>query len=58
MEIQRIIPKCYDGHENYVFVSYSHANSKEVMEDIGYLQYNGYRIWFDDGLKLGDIWKR
>lgn len=57
MEIQRIIPKCYDGHENYVFVSYSHANSKEVMEDIGYLQYNGYRIWFDDGLKLGDIWK-
>jgi len=50
-------PKCYNGNENYVFVSYSHKNQDVVWEDIASMQKNGYRVWFDDGLHVGDSWK-
>ncbi len=35
----------YQGNDAYVFVCYSHADTKAVYEDIGQLSARGLRIW-------------
>ena len=40
----------------YIFVSYSHADSKLVFPDIARLNSEGYRLWFDEGIDPGNEW--
>ena len=48
--------KPYEGDKNYVFVSYSHADSEIVLPVLKKLYDNGYRIWFDEGIDPGTEW--
>lgn len=46
----------YEGNEPYIFVSYAHANSPEVMRVISDMHARGYRIWYDEGIEVGSEW--
>lgn len=46
----------YEGDAPYIFVSYSHKDSERVWPIIDKLHDQGYRIWFDDGVHIGDEW--
>jgi TolB-like protein len=46
----------YRGEEPYVFVSYGHEDAEEVYKDLVFLNDQGFRIWFDDGIGPGHSW--
>jgi hypothetical protein len=46
----------YRGTMPYIFVSYSHADMKEVFRIIKQLNASRYRIWFDEGIEPGNEW--
>ena len=48
--------KPYNGKDKYIFVSYSHRDSKKVLEYIAPLSKEGYRIWYDEGIPAGSDW--
>jgi len=48
--------KAYEGKEKFIFVSYAHKDSKQVLDIIKKLQEQGYRIWFDEGIAPGSEW--
>lgn len=49
-------PEAYNGDMPYIFVSYCHEDSKEVLPVINILQESGYRIWYDEGIEIGTEW--
>ena len=55
MSIERAFPP-YEGDEPYLFVSYAHADSPEVMPVITALHERGFRIWYDEGIEVGSEW--
>ncbi len=48
----------YTQSNEYYFVSYSHADYKEVYADILRLQEQGVNIWYDRGLPAGKDWEK
>jgi len=48
--------KAYQGEGNYAFISYSHRNTKVVLEVIKKLQEANINVWFDEGITEGDDW--
>lgn len=46
----------YEGDKPYIFISYAHANSPQVMDVIGRMHGRGYRIWYDEGIEVGSEW--
>ena len=46
----------YEGTENYIFVSYAHADSDRVMPILEALDKEGFRIWYDSGIEAGSEW--
>ncbi|MDO4807403.1 MAG: toll/interleukin-1 receptor domain-containing protein [Coriobacteriales bacterium] len=46
-------PKVYEGHRDYVFVSYAHADRNAALPIIRALVDEGYRVWYDDGIQKG-----
>lgn len=46
----------YTGNEDYIFVSYSHKDDREVLPYLSALQREGYRIWYDEGINKGANW--
>jgi len=48
--------KAYKGDGDYVFISYSHRNSKVVGNVIQRLQEAKINVWFDEGITEGDDW--
>lgn len=46
----------YEGEQPYIFVSYSHRNSRYIHGVIEFLQNAGYRVWFDGGIEAGSEW--
>jgi len=48
----------YEGAEPYVFVSYAHANKDKVYPIIKRLHEMGYRLWWDEGIFVGDEWPK
>lgn len=46
----------YEGNEKYIFVSYSHKDSQEVLPIIEALDESGFRIWYDAGIEAGTEW--
>lgn len=46
----------YEGDKPYIFISYAHANSPQVLEVVGDMHEHGYRIWYDEGIEVGSEW--
>lgn len=46
----------YDGSKPYVFISYSHKDTKIMMQVKEFLDSNGIRFWYDYGLHSGADW--
>ena len=49
-------PTAYKGNEKYIFVSYAHKDSDDVMPLIEALQSASYRVWYDEGIDPGTDW--
>ena len=55
-------PNCYDDREtfrdsdDYVFISYSHADRDAVYADLARLYDENLNFWYDKQLKAGDDW--
>lgn len=50
------MPRAYEGDKPYIFISYSHKDSKIVMSVIRYLQKHNFRVWYDGGIEAGSEW--
>ena len=48
--------KAYKGEEKYLFVSYAHKDRSIVLPAIKQLAADGYRVWYDEGIEVGDDW--
>ena len=46
----------YKGEKGYIFISYAHSDFEYVYPIICRLQYDGYRIWFDESVEVGKKW--
>lgn len=46
----------YKGTEEYVFISYSHNDVARVLPILEYLNKNGIRMWYDEGVEYGEEW--
>ncbi len=46
----------YNGDGDYIFVSYSHADSPIVYPQLERLKRLGYNIWYDEGVSPGARW--
>ena len=46
----------YEGSEPYIFLSYAHKNTDEVMPIFEGLSDNGFRVWYDAGIEAGTEW--
>ena len=48
--------RAYRGEEKYIFVSYAHKDAADVMPAVKALAAKGYRVWYDEGIEVGDDW--
>ena len=48
----------YEGKRPYLFISYSHRNSQEVLETITLLHRKKVRLWYDEGIPAGNDWPK
>ena len=46
----------YEGPLDYIFISYAHKNSVDVLPVVRDLQDAGFRIWYDAGIEVGSEW--
>ncbi len=46
----------YEGNKPYIFVSYAHVDSVQVLPIIEKLQQKGFRVWYDRGIEAGTEW--
>ena len=44
--------------QNYIFISYAHADYKKVYAALAYMYEKGVRFWYDDGLTAGKSWEK
>ena len=53
------LPAYREKSGNYVFISYSHKDYKDVFHDLAFFLYNSetrLRFWYDEGLPAGTDW--
>ena len=43
-------------NQNYIFISYAHADYKKVYKDLALMFQAGVRFWYDRGLSAGKNW--
>ena len=48
----------YEGRRPYVFVSYSHRSTEEVLKVITILHQRKLRLWYDEGIPAGSDWPK
>lgn len=48
--------RAYEGKEPYIFVSYAHRDSEQVLPIIRELYERKYRVWYDEGIAPGSSW--
>lgn len=48
----------FEGKAPYIFVSYAHKNSEEVIPIIESLYKDKYRVWYDEGIAPGSEWPK
>lgn len=49
------LPEISDN-QNYIFISYSHQDYKQVYADLAVMYHAGVRFWYDRGLAAGKDW--
>ena len=54
--MKRCSVKTYEGDKGFIFISYSHRDKKFVFPIIEQMAYDGYRIWYDEGIDPGSEW--
>ena len=47
----------YQGSEPYIFISYAHADSDQVIPIIESFMDRGFRVWYDDSIEAGKEWR-
>ncbi|MEJ2239973.1 MAG: toll/interleukin-1 receptor domain-containing protein [Gemmatimonadales bacterium] len=47
----------YQGEEPFVFVSYAHEDDVLVSAEIGWLQQQGFNVWWDEGIHGATRWR-
>jgi TolB-like protein/Tfp pilus assembly protein PilF len=47
----------YIGDEPYVFMTYAHSDSAVVFDELVWLKNQGIRIWYDEGIEAGTLWR-
>lgn len=47
----------YRGELPYLFVSYAHEDAEQVFPELAWLHAQGFRIWYDAGIKPGHAWR-
>ena len=50
--------KPYEGKRPYLFISYSHSQSPEVVDTIRLLHEDRWRLWYDEGIPAGGDWPK
>ena len=55
-EVGGMLYQVYEGELPYIFISYSHADSRYVLPVIHGLQEQGFRVWYDFGIQAGKEW--
>jgi len=45
----------YKGDKPFVFVCYSHQDREMVYPEIAWLQAQGIKIWYDEGISAGRL---
>lgn len=48
--------KPYEGSEPYIFISYAHADAREVMRIASDMHDRGFNVWYDEGIAAGSEW--
>ena len=48
--------KPYEGSRPFLFISYAHKNSDQVLATIRPLHEQGIRLWYDEGIPAGSDW--
>ena len=48
--------KPYEGNKPFLFISYSHRQSDQVVACIRILHEQGWRLWYDEGIPAGSDW--
>ena len=46
----------YRGHDSFVFVCYAHEDVGTVYADIAWMDEQGMRVWYDEGISIGARW--
>ena len=46
----------YEGEKPYIFTSYSHRDSIQVIPVLNMLNLMKYRVWYDAGIAAGSVW--
>jgi TolB-like protein len=49
-------PTAYRGTGPYLFVCYSHADERDVLAEIAWLNNLGFDVWYDEGISPGHQW--
>ena len=49
--------RAYKGADPFAFVCYAHADSDLVYPDITWLNHNAIKIWYDEGIAPGAVWR-
>ena len=49
--------RAYRGKDSYVFVCYAHADSERVYAEIDWLDAQGVKVWYDEGISAGKNWR-
>lgn len=55
-EAEDDLPKAFIGNEPFVFISYSHRDSQQVIADLVQLKHCGVRLWYDSSIVYGEPW--
>ena len=50
--------KPYEGKRPYVFISYSHRDSEQVLRILTELNIRRLRLWYDEGIPAGSDWPK
>lgn len=51
-------PFLADEEQPFIFISYSHKDRDRILEIIKGLYVKGWRIWYDEGLTIGDSYDK
>lgn len=54
IEMEKIFAPFIPDEDHYIFVSYSHADRERVFPIITRLYEQGWHIWYDQGIELGE----